>query len=348
MGRTPARQRAGAPGAGSSATRSAAATTGPEPTTGPQPTTGPVPVVGRREPCPCGSGKRYKACHGRAARVAVATPVRRPFAGLPGECDWVALREIVPAATASVRTTADTGARDVMVATVLPMAWPGLRRADGSLALGLQVTSASTDPSRDLATVLLAALEMTEPGPVPTGAAAAVAGAEDGTAPRLQDVLDLDVPFEVTVHEGFDFWLQDGQERSAEVSASLERANAAVVPTVRLNGVEAAYWCQIGSRRHLRWVLPHEEEALLDALARLHAAGASALGEGSRYVGAFRAHGLAVPVWDLPDDAGAADVEEPARAFARRLEEALAEEGPLTPEQRRARAGVVSRQVTLR
>ncbi len=60
---------------------------------------GHVPVVGAREPCPCGSGRRYKACHGRAAAQAVTELVQRPFEGLPGECDWVALRELVPAAT---------------------------------------------------------------------------------------------------------------------------------------------------------------------------------------------------------------------------------------------------------
>jgi len=27
----------------------------------------PVPKVGRNEPCPCGSGKKYKMCHGRLA-----------------------------------------------------------------------------------------------------------------------------------------------------------------------------------------------------------------------------------------------------------------------------------------
>jgi len=27
----------------------------------------PVPKVGRNEPCPCGSGKKYKNCHGRLA-----------------------------------------------------------------------------------------------------------------------------------------------------------------------------------------------------------------------------------------------------------------------------------------
>ena len=26
-----------------------------------------VPRVGRNEPCPCGSGKKYKHCHGRLA-----------------------------------------------------------------------------------------------------------------------------------------------------------------------------------------------------------------------------------------------------------------------------------------
>jgi preprotein translocase subunit SecA len=24
-----------------------------------------VPAVGRNDPCPCGSGKKYKACHGK-------------------------------------------------------------------------------------------------------------------------------------------------------------------------------------------------------------------------------------------------------------------------------------------
>ena len=26
-----------------------------------------VPTVGRNEPCPCGSGQKYKHCHGRVA-----------------------------------------------------------------------------------------------------------------------------------------------------------------------------------------------------------------------------------------------------------------------------------------
>src|SRR5215212_5330595 len=52
-----------------------------------------------RQPCPCGSGRRYKACHGSAAGP-VQTFVPRPFQGIAGECDLVAMREIIPAATA--------------------------------------------------------------------------------------------------------------------------------------------------------------------------------------------------------------------------------------------------------
>ncbi len=128
----------------------------------------------------------------------------------------------------------------------------------------------------------------------------------------------------------------------------MERANAAVVPTVRLESVEAAYWCRIGDRRHLRWVMPHPEDGLTDGLARLHAAGESGLVDGSRYVGAFRADGLLVPVWDLAADTEADDLEKPAAALDARLADAMAETTPLTLEERRAKAGIASRQLTLR
>ena len=47
-------------------------------------------AVGPRQPCPCGSGRRYKACHG-AAGGPPATLVKRPFADLPDEVDVVAM-----------------------------------------------------------------------------------------------------------------------------------------------------------------------------------------------------------------------------------------------------------------
>ncbi|MCX4824278.1 SEC-C domain-containing protein [Streptomyces sp. NBC_01142] len=302
-----------------------------------------VPVVGAREPCPCGSGRRYKACHGRAAAHAVTELVQRPFEGLPGECDWVALRELVPAATVplTLKGGLPEGVPSVTLATVLPMAWPALRRDDGSVLLGLQNDTSSGDISRDLADTLQRALTAKPGGPVTAQRVPA-----DGV--RLQDLLDADSAFEPAVHSGFEFWVPGNAENATpEVSASLERANAAAIPTVRLSSVDAAYWCETPEKNHLRWVMPHPEEQLLDGLARLHAAGASSLGEGTRLVGSFRAHGLMVPVWDLPSAMGAEDCEKPAAELAERLAKALATEAPLTPEERRARGGLTNRQVTL-
>ncbi|MCW5250062.1 MULTISPECIES: DUF5926 family protein [unclassified Streptomyces] len=305
-------------------------------------TGGEIPVVGAREPCPCGSGRRYKACHGRAAAQATTELVHRPFEGLPGECDWVALRELVPAATVplALKDGLPEGVPSVTLATVLPMAWPALRRDDGSVLLGLQNDTASGDISRDLADTLLRALEA-EPGTPVKGRRAPADG------PRLQDLLAPEGPFAPEVHEGFAFWVPDAENATPEVAASLERADAAAIPTVRLTGVDAAYWCETPEKNHLRWVMPHEEERLLDALARLHAAGLSSLGEGTRLVGSFRAHGLTVPVWDLPGTVTAQDVEKPAAGFAERLSAALATDAPLTPDERRARGGLTNRQVTL-
>ncbi|THA70882.1 topoisomerase II [Streptomyces sp. A0642] len=305
-------------------------------------TDGEIPVVGAREPCPCGSGRRYKACHGRAAAQAVAELVQRPFEGLAGECDWVALRELVPAATAelTLKGGLPEGVPSVTLATVLPMAWPALRRDDGSVLLALQNDTSSGDLSRDLADTLQRALEAEPGSPV----AARRVPAE---GPRLQDLLDADAPFTPVVHPGFEFWVPDAENATAEVTASLERANDAALPTVLLSGVDAAYWCETPEKNHLRWVMPHPEERLLDALARLHAAGTSSLGEGTRLVGSFRAHGLMVPVWDLPTSMSAEECEKPAVAFAERLATALASDAPLTAEERRARGGLTNRQVTL-
>jgi hypothetical protein len=269
--------------------------------------------------------------------------VRRPFEGLPGEADWVALREFVPAATATVRLGAGAGGHagdEVVIATVLPLAWPALRRLDGAVYVGLQTAGASADASRDVAAALERALEAepgspVEPGPLP----------EAGS--RLQDLVDPAAGFEVLVREGFEFWVE-GVAQTPEVAASLERANTAVVPTVRLASVDAAYWCSIGTKEHLRWVLTEDEDALVDALARLHIAGGLALGEGTRYVGSLRADGLLIPVWDLPEGHGADALEEPAAALRARLDDALASPRALTSEERGARNGLLTRQLTLR
>lgn len=300
-------------------------------------------AVGPRQPCPCGSGRRYKSCHGgpHPGQVYVA----RPFAGLPGEADIVALREIVPAATAPVRLReealgAGVAERDVLLCSLLPTAAPALVRQDGSVWVGLQVQHSFGDPSRDLAAVLEAALDA-EPG--------TIVGLTDppGDGARLQDLLD-DVPLEVSVHDGFDYWISDVEDSDGALHASLEEANAAARPTARLAGVQAAYWTDTGGHEYLRWVMTAEEEPLLDALARLHAARLDVLVEGARLIGMFRAHGLLVPVWDLPVGAGPAALEEPASGFAVELEQTLAVGGPLTADERAARHGLTNRQLTIR
>ncbi|WP_166135375.1 DUF5926 family protein [Nocardioides ochotonae] len=291
--------------------------------------------VGPRQPCPCGSGKRYKACHGAAGGA--ATPfVARPFEGLPGECDLVALRELVPAATAPL--TLKDSDRPVRLCTLLPMAAPAMVRDSGEIWLGLQVQHSFGDPSRDLGAVLLAALDA-EPGIVGLTS-------DPGPGPRLQDLISNDT-LEVTVHEGFDYWVSDVEDTSG-MEAALQQANESVNPTLRLASVEAAYWTNVGPKEHLRWVMPEPEDQLLDALARLHAAGRDVLVPGSRLVGMFRAHGLLAPVWDLEVGTGAEALEDPAAEFRAALDEALADTSELTTEQRAARSGLANRQVTIR
>ena len=299
-----------------------------------------VPVVGQREPCPCGSGRRYKACHGRTARVAATQFVARPFEGLAGEADWVALREFVPAGLATL-TRVDTEAPPARAATLLPMIAPGAVSPAGEHLIGLQTQGGSHDPSRDYAAALEALAEL-EPGALLDGLGTPGPGA------RLQDLLDPDAPLQIEVLDSFDFWLEAAGDESGLVSASIERANAAITPTVRLAGVEAAYWCRDGDRAFLRWAMPEAEDVVVDALARLHVAGADLLGDGTRQIGAFRAHGLLVAVWDLPADAEAEAFYEPAAAFATRYAEALETTAPLTPAERSARAGLVNRQRTIR
>jgi hypothetical protein len=294
-------------------------------------------AVGPRQPCPCGSGRRYKACHGADAGAPPAF-VARPFEGLASEADIVALREFVPAATAPLRVL-DTD-RTVQLCSLLPGAAPALVRADGSVWLGLQVQHAYGDPSRDLAAVLRKALDA-EPGSM-------VGLAESpGDGPRLQDLV-ADEPLEVTVHEGFDYWVADLDDPDGTLAASLQQANEAAAPTQRLAGVEAAYWTSIGNREYLRWVLPHDEDRVLDAFARMHATRAERLVEDDRLIGMFRAHGLVVPVWDLPLGTGAAALEGPAAQVVTALGEAMAATTPLTTEERAARAGLASRQLTIR
>lgn len=298
-----------------------------------------VPEVGLREPCPCGSGKRYKNCHGRKARSEASRRVARPFEGLPAEADLVAMREIVPAATLQAPLAVDVQStvREVTICTVLPFGAAALVRADGTVLVALQTPTSSGDASRDVAAALEQALEA-EPG------SSIRLDGLPGEGRRLQALVDADLEPTVTVHDGFEFWTD---ENDPEMQAYVEQANAAAIPTVRLASVEAAYLSVMGDVAYLRWVMLTPEDQLLDALARLRAARTDSLGGETTMLGTFRADGLLVPVWEVPAALLADDLEDPAVEFAERLAAALAAEAPLSADERKARASLTNRQITL-
>src|SRR5918998_5132279 len=245
--------------------------------------------------------------------------VARPFEGLADEPEWIALRELVPAASAPLtlkpEVVEEYGDRPVTLSPVLPMAWPAMTRQDGRVFIGLQRHVQSGDVSRDLAVAILSALR-TEPGDTVS------VPALPGEGPRLQDIL-VDGPLEITMHDGFEYWLDAEQAEDVNVKASLERANASIYPTVRMAAARAAYWCRVPDKGHVRWVLPDDEDTALDALSRLSAAGELVLAPETKFAGMFRAHGLLVPVWDVPADSQAADWETPLAAFVKRYTDAL-------------------------
>ncbi|WP_020663452.1 DUF5926 family protein [Amycolatopsis benzoatilytica] len=290
---------------------------------------------------------------GKGARKKGPTPDRKPkvrdvfvgqpFEGLAAEPELIALREFVPSATAKL-TLAEGG--DVTLGTVLPMAAAAFVRSDGQRFLGLQVQTRSSDISRDLGRSLRWLLDA-EPGDV-----LSVPDTASPTDPdehnRLQDLLVPSAELEVELHTDFAWWLPEDADATGDVAVSLERANAAIMPTERLG--TGAYWVLAGEKAHLRWVRPEPENLLLQALARLSAAGTLSLGEGTRYAGSFRAHGLLVPVWDLDPEAHAREWAEPKDQLGARLDESLKslDAEPLNAAERRARDGLIGRQLTIR
>ncbi|MPY78369.1 MAG: hypothetical protein GEV04_07705 [Actinophytocola sp.] len=269
--------------------------------------------------------------------------VGRPFEGLAAEPELIALREFVPSATATL-TLADSGGKDVTLATVLPGAAAAMVRDDGERLIGLQVQTRSSDISRDIGRSLRWVLDA-EPGAV---LAAPDTTSEPGENERLQDMLVADAELEPRLHEDFSWWMDADAEPTGEVALSLERANAAIQPSERIG--PAAYWVHAGEKAHLRWVRQEDENDVLKALARLSVRDELALGDDSRYAGSFRAHGLLVPVWDLDPDAHAREWIEPAKQLGERLVDALAslKDQPLDAAERRARDGLIGRQFTLR
>ncbi len=219
------------------------------------------------------------------------------------------MREIVSAATAPLRLASGDD-RSVLLCTLLPGAFPALVRENGEVLLALQTMTATGGPAADLGHTLTTALAAEPGGTVSprTAPARRPAAARPHRGRRAE--------LHVTVHDGFDYWLDPGRTPAPAAKSARrgEFGHRAGRPAQLGRG--AAYWCSLGDRDQVRWVLPYDEEPLLDGLARLHAAGDDTLGEGTRLLGTFRAAGLLVPVWDLVDGTAADAVENPPPRWA--------------------------------
>ncbi|NJC55911.1 DUF5926 family protein [Brevibacterium marinum] len=276
----------------------------------------------------------------RLARAQATAFVARPFEGLPFEADLICLRELVPAATASAKLKEEFGGQEITIASLLPAAWQAWHREDGAIMAGMQVPVSSTDASRDVAHGILAAAEA-QPG------TSIDATTEPGQGPRLQDILDTDHPFDIRVLESFEHWQLPEAETDSDVAAALEQANDSISPTEKIVSVDSAYWTEMSGRTYVRWARPEGEDAIVDALARLQSEGRNDLGGPGTFLGYFRAHGIIVPVWELEFGTQVDDVEEPIAEFGTRLTAALDSSEPLSAEARRARSGIVARQLTI-
>jgi hypothetical protein len=292
-----------------------------------------------------GKASRRKKVVPSAQRPAYRAPipfVERPFEGLSREVELVAMREIIPCAVMSARSLPEHGGVDFDLVTLLPDGAPAMIRPDGRILVGLQTRFNSGDLSHDVAAALLAALQAKA-----DGVEGAIAIDVREPSARLQDVLDAESFSEMEIAADFSYWFDPSREKSAEMEQALAQNREDVVPTEPVPGVAGMYWCAM-NRNFVRYVTNTEESRLFTALARLQAAGRACMGEGSRFVGAFRACGLTIPVFELADGVSAADVAADASVFAEALAQALEVTEPLTADERRARQGMVSRQVTIR
>ncbi|MDD7505085.1 MAG: DUF5926 family protein [Actinomycetaceae bacterium] len=265
--------------------------------------------------------------------------VERPFEGLSFERELVAMREIIPAATLTLKTNAEHGSAEVTLVTMLPQMVGALRRSDGVLLVAMQTVMHSGDASLDLADRILAGIEL-EPGET----YAQVDQPEPG--PRLQDILDADVEPVFTLEEDFGFWVSEEDAGKDDVAHAIRDSHDQLIPTRAVPGIDGAFWARM-QREFVRWVRPESEDTVLNALARLQTR--PELGfDGGRFVGAFRALGLLIPVFELDRGTEADELTEPMRELEKLLDAQIANEAPLTPDEKRAKSGIISRQVTLR
>lgn len=282
------------------------------------------------------SRRKNRAEAAAKPRRAEVAAVARPFQGLPGEQDLVAMREILPMAQAELELKDS----QVLLVSLLPDQVPALKREDGKVLVAMQTRMHSGDASRDVAYAIEEAQKL-EPGTTLYLSELPEPG------PRLQDIIKKGAQIKAELTEDFGFWLDPSAERSPELQDALDEASAAAAPMTPVPGVESAYWTRMG-KEYLRWIRGEDEDELLNALTRLQARRETDLEEGARLIGAFRASGLLIPVWELVPGTEAEELTVAAQAFEKRLQAALKVKEPLTSEEKRVRGGLISRQLNLR
>ena len=297
----------------------------------------------KQKKTPEGMSRREAKLAARAAEREKLQKDPRPFAGLAAEADLVAMQEFVPSAVAEVTVNGEP----VKIVTVLPGAGAALRRDEadgGERFVALQVQSHSQNPGRDLAYALQWVLSA-EPGETLQSTIA------DGTQPEISSLLDTGAGLNITAYQDFSWWFPEGATVPAEVQQALRQANDAVLPSRQVGSdlPGAIWWVNPGGgKAHIRWVRTEDNEAqILSALARIAARGELNLGEGTKFAGAFRTHGLVVPVWDLDPSVDAASYEDALAALDKAITAEYANDAQLTADERKQLDNIKSRQVTI-
>lgn len=295
------------------------------------------------EDLPEGMSRRQAKLAARAAEREQFAKDPRPFGGLAMESDLIALQEFVPSAVAKI----EVKSTPVNLVTVLPGAGAAMVRPEadgGERFVALQVGSHSQNPGRDLAYALNWVVEA-KPGESLQSTAA------DGSQPELQSLIDAASALTITEHPDFNWWFPEGTQLPPEVRQALGRANDAVMPSTQIKTdlPGSVWWVNPGGgKAHIRWVRPEDNEnQILAALARIAARGELTLGEGTKFAGAFRTHGVVVPVWDLAPDVEAQSYAEALAALNEKIGAEYENDAQLSAEERKQLDNIKSRQVTI-
>lgn len=290
--------------------------------------------------------RRRKVAPG-SARVTrpVIAHVSRPFEGLAAEEALVAMRDIIPAATMRATLTEEYGSREITLVTMLPDAAQALIRADGEILLALQTRSHSGDASHDLGVALSAALARRDAIDAGDASAGAIYVDVRDAGPRFTDMVANFA--ELTIESDLGFWVAPQAAEDEDVRHAIAESGEELIPTALVPDTGVTVWHRM-DRIFVRWVRSEDESSLFTAMARLAVRDELTIGHGSAFIGAFRASGLLIPVFEVPEDVEAEALTDGVKTLNTNLAKALSSTDPVDDDVRRVRAGLVSRQVPIR